>query len=119
MPRPGLVKVKMSSPHPKRKNGGVFWVVLGLVLFFMSPFILMVATGQAKMETQEDFAKRKAAMEYLKTFRVVRVCPVAPEAFGQFVMLGSDGRYWLSSYAQPSAWRYVVPLGDVSPEQVC
>lgn len=74
---------------------------------------------EVKVVTDEDRAKAAAAAEYLKTFRVVRVCPVAPEAFGQFVMQASDGRYWLSSYAQPSAWRYVVPLGDVSPEQVC
>lgn len=95
------------------------WIIGALILFLCSPFIVLLATGQIKRETQEDFEARKASMVYLKTFRVVRVCPVAPEAFGQFVMRGSDGRYWLSAYAQPSHWRYVVPLGDVQPEQVC
>ena len=95
------------------------WIVGIIVVVFVLPMGCMLATGVATVPTAEDRAKAAAAAEYLKTFRVVRVCPVAPEAFGQFVMQASDGRYWLSSYAQPSAWRYVVPLGDVSPEQVC
>ena len=115
MPRRHLIPVKN---RPKKSYGG--WAVaVGLCLFLLSPFIIMCLTGDVRVTTEEDRAKAEAAAEYLESFRVVRVCPVAPEAFGQFVMQGSDGRYWLSSYARPSEWRYVVPLGNVAPEQVC
>lgn len=95
------------------------WGIGLIFVIFVLPMGCMLATGVATVPTEEDRAKRAAAMAYLETFRVVRVCPVAPEAFGQHVLQGSDGRLWLSFYARPSQWRDVVPLGDVQPEQVC
>lgn len=104
---------------PRKTNGSIRSVVVVFVLLLFLPFFVSFLTRDIKITTAEDRAKRAESMKYLDTFRVVRVCPVAPEAFGQFVMQGSDQRYWLSAYAKPTSWSSVVPLGDVQPDQVC